>query len=589
MKVLIILFASLLLSCSQTSNKEISVLLVYSSENVENFESVKKGYESVLEEEGVPYRWEHFISLLQSDPKEMVKSTPALIFPDKLSQFLHSDLSGWVQEYVNYGGNVLAAFDSGTKDKNLNFIDKAVFSENTGFNYVLYNELEDRKETYKEASIYFKDRETSDFFEIPYGKVFKNKLVSYGYPNLKYTVCAVSVNQPVQKNEIITESVYDDGSRSPNTILKKVGKGNFLFVNLPIGYLKVFGTDDMLIRSFIRTFLFKIAKIPHISSAPFNKGGLVINWHVDNSTEIKNIPQMMQEGILRKNLQNSFSITAGDYVLSPKDGKGFDAKGKGRHVLKKLMKYGTLGSHGGWAHNWFSKSLKEGLITKEEAAEYVLKNNKAIEEITNYKVTEYAAPEGVHPQPYFTEILEELGLKSYYYPGDSGSCPNRTFFEGKMVSEKVIAFPILPFWQNACIVEMSDNNITNDELEEWIFSVLDFVCENKNTRLIYSHLYDFLFRKEYKKPFKRFLDELELRIKKGELTVAPMTYFADFMHKHLNTDYKFRNTGSGMKAVVSNPVDLEGITIAIPKEKYKKPVHPSFLIKRIPRRLRRGK
>ena len=55
-------------------------------------------------------------------------------------------------------------------------------------------------------------------------------------------------------------------------------------------------------------------------------------------------------------------------MMTPKDGKGFDASGKGLPVLKKLMKYGTLGSHGGWAHNWFSRSLKEGLITKEEAA-----------------------------------------------------------------------------------------------------------------------------------------------------------------------------------------------------------------------------
>jgi hypothetical protein len=578
-KLIILLFAALLLmSCSQSVNRAVSVLLVYSTEDVENFDAVKKGYESVLEEEGVPYRWGHYITLLQSNPQDILKNTPAIIFPDKISQFLHSDISGWVREYISYGGNVLVAFDSGTKDKELNFTDNAIFAENTGFNYVLYNELEDGAETYKKANIYFKDRETSDFFEIPYGKVFKNKLVSYGYPNLQYTVSSVSIKKPIPKNEIIAESVFDDGSRSPNTILKKVGDGNFLFVNIPLGYLKVFGTDDMLLRSFLRTFLFKIAKIPHISSAPFNKGGLIINWHVDNNIEIKNIPQMIREGILRKDMQHSFSVTAGDYVLNPDDGKGFDAGGRGRKILKKLMDFGSLGSHGGWAHNWFAKSMKDSLLSYEEIKNYVIKNNAAIEKTTKYKITEYAAPEGVHPQPYFTEILEELGFKSYYYPGDAGSCPNRTFFKGEMVSEKVIAFPIMPFWQNACIVEMSVSKITSRELEEWIFSVLDYVCKNKNTRLIYSHLYDFLFQKQYKKPFNKFLDEVENRLNDDELIVAPMSYFTDFMLKHLQTEYEFENTNFGMRIEISNSKDLEGITLAIPKKEYMIPVHAEFKI-----------
>jgi len=35
-----------------------------------------------------------------------------------------------------------------------------------------------------------------------------------------------------------------------------------------------------------------------------------------------------------------------------------------------MNKYGIIGSHGGWAHNWFAKNLEEGKFTQKEILHY---------------------------------------------------------------------------------------------------------------------------------------------------------------------------------------------------------------------------
>lgn len=71
-------------------------------------------------------------------------------------------------------------------------------------------------------------------------------------------------------------------------------------------------------------------------------------------------------------------------------------------------------------------------------------------------MTEYSAPIGVFPQPYNTKALDSMGVEVYYYTGDSGSSINRTFYNGEMVSEKVLAFPIVPSGLYASLGEMHE-------------------------------------------------------------------------------------------------------------------------------------
>lgn len=137
-----------------------------------------------------------------------------------------------------------------------------------------------------------------------------------------------------------------------------------MYVNLPLGYLKSYA-DDFPLRTFLRTFLFKVVKIPHLVNVPYGTGGLVVNWHVDSSIDWKSIPYMIENNYLRKGIEYSIDITAGDFRDKPGDGLGFDACGKGKDLVRKLAEFGIIGSHGGWGHNFFSNNIMKGVFWRK--------------------------------------------------------------------------------------------------------------------------------------------------------------------------------------------------------------------------------
>jgi hypothetical protein len=306
------------------------------------------------------------------------------------------------------------------------------------------------------------------------------------------------------------------------------------------------------------------------------RGGIVINWHVDSAVEHKTLPIMIKTGLIRKDIKASFDITAGYFLDNPGDGLGFDGCGKGKPLVEIMKSYGVIGSHGGWAHNWFAKNIEDGLFKEKEIRENIVKNNRCLETITGYKITEYAAPVGVHPQPVTTRILEDLGIIAYYYTGDTGSGPNRTFYEGKMVSEKVIAFPVMPFGRMASLYEMAVLDKKKDsEVREWLFNMLSYSERNRTVRLFYSHPYNI---ENYPQAMKAFMDKVEKMQQAGEITVRSMNDFARFFLRFLKTAYTFRTEGNGLKVTLSNPDGLAGITVAIPKARYNPPAERDYSI-----------
>jgi hypothetical protein len=112
---------------------------------------------------------------------------------------------------------------------------------------------------------------------------------------------------------------------------------------------------------------------------------------------------------------------------------------------------------------------------------------------------------------------------------------------------------------------------TEEDVKKWLFAITDYVSKEHTVRLIYSHPYDIPL---YPDALKGFLDYLESLQKQKVVQVKPMSYFANFLFKLLNT--KFEIDFSKNKISLSNKENLEGITIAVPK---------NFLIKDLPRGL----
>ncbi|MFC1898274.1 hypothetical protein ACFLYJ_01755 [Candidatus Cloacimonadota bacterium] len=557
--------------------REVEILLITHRDLNIMEENVKNAYSSVLEEEGVPYKWTTRGDLWRYTPKRILTEHQVIIFPDFATQKIPKEFEVWVEDFVSLGGNVFIVYNSGTQKANGTYRDEAVFSRLLGMNYVTYNKYQSL--AFQMAKVRYKDLSAVRFFELPYGKLDDLLTISgYQYGPLDYPLAKVDVSYIDDKN-VLAYSLYADGKSSPNTYWKKLGEGNVFYTNLPLGYLKAYGSDDLLIRSYLKAFLFKISMVPHIDSAPFHKGGIVLNWHIDDWRERENIDVFSKKGIIRKNLTYSFHITAGDFLNNRGDNLGFNASKYPKYV-RKMMQYGTIGSHGGWAHNWFVNQWENNLLSDKDIAYYIDINNKTLSMITNYDIKEYAAPSGIHPQPLLTNILEERGFLAYYYPGDLGSEPNRTFYKGSMVSEKVIAFPVMPYQSIVSVQEFADNNESAATYKNWLMKTLDYVVDNRSMCLVYSHVYDFETNPQYIKPFNQFLDKLEFYKKKNKLSVETMSYFAEYILRFLKTDYKFvlKKRDKIMSVELRNSEGLEGLTVAIPKNLFRKPPGAGFYV-----------
>jgi hypothetical protein len=378
-------------------------------------------------------------------------------------------------------------------------------------------------------------------------------------------------NKPLDRipeNTIYAYGITVQNEKYPAILLKDYSRGKALYVDLPLGYLKA-NADDLPLRSVIRTFLFDVVAIPHIMNVESGRGNIIINWHIDSNVEIESLSQMKRSRLLRKNVPASFHITAGDFCYTPGDCAGFDACGKGRPLVELLKTYGSIGSHGGWGHNWFAENVTSGVFRKKEMQQYIEKNSACLESITGYKIVEYSAPVGVQPQPLSANLLEELGYSAYYSTGDAGSPPNRSFQYGAMLTEKVIAFPIMPFGRSASLDEMSTlDHRTEHEVKNWFYGVLSYAARNRTTRLFYSHPNNI---KRYPRAVKAFMDRAESLQRHGDLAVRTMSDYAAFFLRFLKTTYSFNQTATQLTVTLKNPDGLAGICVALPKKTIQRP------------------
>lgn len=551
-----------------------TTLIVYHPSLVDDYGYVMDAYKSVLQEEGVTYETTSPDELLTAKAFEVARNHPTMIFPDGIAQILPSDMIYWTLEYLKSGGNIMIVYDPGVKSLNKKY-QEPVFTRLLGLQYGLYEQI--KEDAYTRGYVQITDEKSAKFLQIPEGKIWNDLFIGgYNYPKLTYDMARNRLLLKENNTTTYAYGILENNEKIQVVLSRDIENGTAFYVNLPLGSLKAYGSDDLMIRSMLRTFLFKIARVPHLMNTPEGKGGFVINWHIDDNTEWYNIPYFAKKGYLRENMPASLHITAGEYVDQPGDWTGFDACGLGRDAVRVAMKYGTIGSHGGWRHNWFAKNILEGKMSDDEKRDFIKKfikmNNDCLSDIAGYKVKEYSAPDGVHPQPVATEILDELGIEAYYFTGDSGSAPNRTFINGKMVNKDVFAFPILPLGTIASVNEMYRKGYTPEEVQKYIVSIIDFAADNRTVRLFYSHMYDFNDFPIYHMALENMMDHAEALQWEGRLLVRPMSYFAEFLHRLVNSKSTYKSTAEGLEITITCPDEgVDGFTIAIPNDQYKIP------------------
>jgi peptidoglycan/xylan/chitin deacetylase (PgdA/CDA1 family) len=532
--------------------RAVGVALVYTRQDVRPSNEIRAVYEETFRETGIPFRWiaSTDISLFRGDALHRMYA--AIVFPDGVNLRLPEEAILELTRYASLGGLVVTVSDAGTHTTNGQYRPGSLFAEVSGVDDFLYQTL--RAKAFTSGPMQFTDSAEPKRWDVPSGKIINDELSSYQYGPLTYQF---------PRAEILSNDVVVDAGDGPTPMItrRSVHLGTVAYLALPLGYLRA--NSDGFPMTLLSTLLTSSSDLPHLVAAPDGIGELILDIHIDSNNEFLGIPNLRHRGLLRRAVHMEFDVTAGPDLDRIGDGLGFDACRTGRKYLGMLLPYGKIGSHGGWAHNLFAKNLEEHRYSVAQVRELVDRNSRCLESITGQKIRSYAAPVGVHPQPMMTNVLDSLGIKGYYYTGDTGAPVERPFFNGKLVSKYSWAFPIVPFGRSASVAEMRRAHIPASAVERWVEQTASYAADRRGIYLIYSHSYDFL-APAYADALGRSLDRLEVMQREGVLRMTDMPSAAAFMDRFVATTSSFIKTRSGVDVHLHNVNGLRSIAFALP-------------------------
>ena len=533
------------------------VAFVYDNTSLNNAWPVRKAWDYAMQEMGVNVKWTSSQELSWMSVSGMLHQYKAIVFPDSVAQQLTPGIRTKLQSYVQQGGNTLVVFDAGIRDRRQFFLPEPELRSVVGLDYFRYDEL--GVAAFLFGRVTFANAQAGKSWYIQPGRLDStNSIVGYYYGQLRYPMTN-AVADPVSGLEILARE-----ENTPAIARRRLGTGNAVYVGMPLGYLRARG-DSMLLFATMQAFLFDIARLPRLIPTPEGMGGLVMNWHVDSAVEHDALPKVHSAGLFRPMLRQDFNVTAGPDFISVGDNLGFKATTVGRPFLENLIPYGEIGSHGGWAHDWFAFGILNGVLKDEDIRQYIALNSAAVTDVTGEPVRSYSAPQGVHPQPIATQVLAEQGIEGYYYVGDTGSPPTRTFWDNKLVSEDVWAFPLSTYQTFASLYEIRRARVRDADTLAWLNGLADFAANAKTVRLMYSHPND-LINQRYEDTFNLFLDHLQNLQNAGKLRVDTMPEFSRFMRRYVKTTFEtYVNTArTQMTVTMMNPESLKDMAFEVP-------------------------
>ena len=367
------------------------------------------------------------------------------------------------------------------------------------------------------------------------------------------------------------EVVLDSPNYGMVAGVNQVGKGKVLFVNLPLTYLKG-QTDGMLMHGFVRYFAADMLKMPVLAKMPDAKGGLVLNWHVDDAQAIDAIASLDKYGVWKEG-PCSMHFTAGPDVDVVGDGLGMDLPNNktAQNWMKYLDKKGhQIAAHGGWIHNYYGLNANE--TNESDFMKYLVWNRDAVVNVIRRPLTEYSAPQGNNPS-WSLDWLESQGILGYYTGGDTGMSFTRLYkYVGdnmEIPNPKMWAFPVTPFGPVATFEEFMDLGWTDAQILPWYQKIADFSAVNRSSFLIYMHPPGAI---NYPTTVVGLLNrgkQLASNIGFNWYTITDLSRFAQ---RHLDTVWDTSQSSDGtVTFTATHPDDLSDMTWLLPIDVYSKP------------------
>ncbi len=507
-------------------------------------------------ETGLPLRVMSVSDLLR--PKPWPTLPVGIVLPDGMLQSATLALTDRLRGYVQQGGNLMVVFDAATRfrpgeaDNN-----RARMSDLIGVDYALYDQLRDA--AIRRAPVEGKV-ETMRALHVPPGKYMpasKNRveLTTYEYGAVSYP-------------SFVTRGRYKGrallSGRDGNLVagLGRSGKGQVLFVNLPLGYLKL-RSDGMLLHGFLSWFGEEICGLPRLLAVPDGIGGLVLNWHIDSNASMAPLKMLQSETTMFSHGPYSVHFTAGPdtYKVGDRSGLDLEHNPESQAWVRLFAARGNaIGSHGGWAHNVFAASINDH--NGAEFAPWIARNDAALEALIGHPVTEYSAPAGRHPQ-WVTDWLEEHGILGYYFTGDTGMAPTRSYRDGKRSDRTTWAFPLVPYGRVASFEDAAEAGVSQAEIGRWLVDLAGFVAVDRSVRLFYFHPPGGI---DYPRSVQSLLDAVDAR--GNAFRWYTISGLSTFLNRRENTRWSFDDDRNGWLMSAHNPAGLADLAWHVPAGSY---------------------
>ena len=504
----------------------------------------------------------------------------ALILPDTIHRQMNNALVAHLQQRVQDGARLMLVHDAGVADMDAQYHpQQSRLSELAGVRYALYGQLKTAMLREQEAWV---DVSALPLLRLPPGKLVREggdhpltsaqaqpladeklAVVGYHYGRLQYPVFETEGAFGGQR------LMHGEG-RSVLAGLNRVGQGQVLFVNLPLTYLKL-RTDGFFMHSFLRFFAQDMAHLPQLSEMPQGQGALIMNWHIDSAAALPAIEQLSALGVFEQG-PYSVHLTAGPDVNESGDGGGMDLDNNPlmRAWVRRFVARGDeVGSHGGWIHNEFGRVISTQ--SSERSGVLIDRNSASVSQASGLPVREYSAPLGNQPA-WVTPWLRERGIHAFYFTGDMGMAPTRSYQDGQRGPSDMWAFPVLSYGRFAAFEEAYANQVPEAELTAWLRDVADFCLSNRTVRLVYFHPPGMVI---FPGAFRRWLRYTATLIDEGRLHWMTMAQYADFANRRLQVRWQIQADSAQPQQVrlqASHPDSLDQMTWQLPALRYAQPL-----------------
>lgn len=519
----------------------------------------------------------HAIVIHDSEFLAKKRRYAGVIFPDGIHTQAGNELIDGLRDYVKAGGNLMIVYDAGSLMPNGRYaIPQSRLSQLVGVNYALYDSLRDA--TIRRAAPWGSP-EVMDALEIPPGKSApaETELIVAGQKELAfkarettyYTLDAYSYGH-LEYPSFVTQGPYDGQELFQSSAglvagYRPLEKGSVLFVNLPLGYLAL-RTDGLLLHGFLHYFSQHIG-LPYLAAVPDGIGGLVLNWHLDSNAVEPVMPLLEKIGFFEQG-PYSFHLTAGPDRDKPGDGLGMDLRHnrvmqRWVHVFEQQGS--TIGDHGGWMHNYFGLNVNEH--NQGEFEKYLTLNNEALQGVTGHPIREYSAPVGTHPK-WVTSWLEAHGFSAYYFTGNTGMGPTKTYRDGARSDHAIWSFPICNLGKAASLEDMHFANVPESDVAAWLRGMSEFVSRERVSRLVYAHPPGATF---YPDALRSWLQKTRELKQNGTFRWYTMSELADFLSSRQTVQWQMTRSRSETIVRATHPSSLVHQTWFLPKNAYGRP------------------